>query len=136
MNWLAYSLITLVCWGFMGFVTKLAYEYFGWHQVLVVTNIVPFAASLLIYVLIRPPINIHSLGFGYALLAGVASALGMIAFYFAMEGGKTIIVVPITALYPVVTVVLAYLILREEISLVKGVGLMLALVSIVMISME
>jgi transporter family protein len=101
-----------------------------------VTNVVPFAASLLIYVLVKPSINIHSLGFGYALLAGVASALGMIGFYIAMEGGKTIIVVPITALYPVITVALAYLILREEISMVKGVGLMLALVSIVLISMD
>ena len=136
MNWLPYSLVTIVCWGFMGFITKLTYKYFSWHQIFVVTNIVPFATSLLILFLLKRSINIHSLGFGYALLAGVASALGAIAFYSALGVGNAIIVVPLTALYPVVTVILSYLILHEEISLIKGVGLMLALVAIILISVD
>jgi len=120
----------------MGFITKLTYKYFSWHQILVVTNIIPFATSLLILALLKPSINIHSPGFGYALLAGVTSALGMIAFYSALGIGKAIIVVPLTALYPVITIILSYLILHEEISLTRGVGLMLALVAIVLISMD
>ena len=136
MNWLISSLVAIVCWGFWGFFMKLASKYFNWHQVFVVTIIVTLAASLLIFVLLKPFINVRSAGFGYALLGGVAGVLALFAFYSAMGVGKAIIVVPLTALYPVITIILSYLILHEEISLIKGVGIMLASVAILLVSID
>jgi len=136
MNWLISCLVAMVCWGFWGFLMKLASEHFSWHQMFVVTNIVALAASLLIFVLLKPSINVYSPGFIYAFLAGVAGALALIAFYAALGAGKAIIVVPLTALYPVITIILSYLILNEKIALVKGVGIMLALVAILLVSID
>jgi transporter family protein len=53
-----------------------------------------------------------------------------------MGAGKASIVVPLTALYPVVTIILSYLILGERISPLKGVGTILALFTIILMSID
>jgi len=136
MNWLVSSLVAMVCWGVWGLLLKLGSEYFDWQQTFIVTSIVTLTASLLVFFWLRPSINVHSAGFGYVLSAGVLGLVALIAFYSSIGSGKAIIVVPLTALYPVVTIFLSYLVLHEEVSLVNGVGIVLALVAILFISLD
>ena len=136
MNWLVSSLVAMICWGIWGLLMKLASKYFSWYQIFIVTSIVTVIASVTIFVFFRPIVNIHSLGFAYALLAGVLGSIALVAFNYAIEVGKSIIVVPLTALYPVVTISLSYFVLHEEISLIKAVGIVLGLVAILLVSMD
>jgi len=136
MNWLVSSLVAMVCWGIWGLLLKLGSKYFDWQQTFIITSIVTLTASLLVFFWLRPSINVHSAGFGYVLSAGVLGLVALIAFYSSIGSGKAIIVVPLTALYPVVTIFLSYLVLHEEVSLVKGVGIVLALVAILLISLD
>ncbi len=136
MNWLISSLVAMVCWGVWGLLLKLASKYFNWQQTFVVTSIVTLTASLLVFFWLKPLINVGSTGFGYALAAGVLGLVALLAFYSAIGSGKAIIVVPLTALYPVVTTILSHLILREEISLTKGLGIALALVALLLVSID
>ena len=71
-----------------------------------------------------------------ALLTGVMGYLGLLCFMYAIRNGKVCIVAPLTALYPVVTLVLAMIFLREKINIVQLAGIILALVSAVLISHE
>jgi len=136
MNWLVLSIITIISWGFVGFFLKLASNYSHWPEIYIVSNLAILVASLLIYVSQRPSIGVGSSGFNYAMVAGIMMALSAISFYVAIEVGKAIIVIPLTSLYPVVTIVLSYLILHEQISLTKGVGIALALVALVLVALE
>jgi bacterial/archaeal transporter family protein len=136
MNWQIASLVALICWGIWGVFLKQATKYFGWQQILVVSSIATVAASLTVFIILRPNISVSSPGFSYSLLAGVVSAIALLAFYSALEGGKATIVVPLTALYPIVTVVLSFLILSERISPIKAVGVVLSLVAILLLSIE
>jgi transporter family protein len=136
MNWLISSLVAMVCWGLWGLLLKLASKYFNWQQTFVVTSIVTLTASLLVFLWLKPVINVGSTGFGYAMAAGVSGLVALLAFYSAIGSGKAIIVVPLTALYPVVTTILSYLVLREEISLTKGLGIVLALVALLLVSID
>jgi len=129
------SIITIIFWGFMGLFIKLAYQHTNWPQIYIITNAIVFAASLPVYISQKPTITIGSQGFNYALIAGIVSVIGTIAFYSALQEGKAIIVIPLTSLYPVITVVLSYLILHEQITLTKGLGIILALVAIVLVSL-
>jgi transporter family protein len=136
MNWLVSSLVAMACWGIWGLLMKLASKYFSWHQIFIVTSIVTVMASLTVFIFFRPAINVHSLGFSYALLAGVVGSVALVAFNYAIEAGKSIIVVPLSALYPIVTIVLSFLVLHEEITLIKAVGIALGLAAILLISMD
>ncbi len=136
MNWLVLSMVTIISWGFVGFFLKLASNYSHWPEIYIVSNLAILVASLLIYISQRPSISVGSSGFNYAMVAGIMMALSAISFYVAIEVGKAIIVIPLTSLYPVVTIVLSYLILHEQISLTKGVGIILALVALVLVALE
>jgi len=136
MNWLVLSIITIVSWGFMGLFLKIASKYVDWPQTYIIANAVVFAAALLVYISQKPSIVVGSPGFNYALIAGFVSSFANIGFYSALQAGKAIVVIPLTSLYPVITVALSYLILHEEITLTKGLGIMLALLAIVLVSIE
>jgi len=136
MNWLVSSLIAMVCWGIWGLLMKLAAKHFSWNQIFIITSIVTVIASLTVFVLFRPVVNVHSPGFSYALLAGLVGSVALVAFNYAIEAGKSIIVVPLSALYPVVTIILSFLVLHEEISLLKAVGIALGLAAILLVSID
>ena len=136
MNWVESSLIALVFWGFWGFFIKLASKYLGWTQIFIISGIVTLVTSMILFFALKPQIEIHSPGFIYALLAGCCSAIAVVAFYYALGGGKSSIVVPLTSLYPIVTIVLSYLILSERISPSKGIGVALALAAIILLSID
>jgi drug/metabolite transporter (DMT)-like permease len=59
--------------------------------------------------------------------AGVVSCLGNIAYYAALSDAKAATIVPLTALYPAVTIMLAVPLLKERITPLVGAGLVLSL---------
>ena len=77
----------------------------------------------------------HS-GIAWAFVTGILGGAGNIAFFRALQsGGKVSIVAPATALFPIVTVILAVTFLRERISKQQIIGFALALVAIYLLSM-
>jgi transporter family protein len=71
----------------------------------------------------------------WALISGILNALGAWALFAAMKsGGKASIVAPLTALYPLVVVLLVPFVLHEAITLLQGVGVVCALTAVVLLS--
>lgn len=62
----------------------------------------------------------------FGLLMGITWGLGTVFFILALEKSKLSVLVPFTALYPAITVVLALLFLGEKLSLKEVVGVALA----------
>lgn len=71
-------------------------------------------------------------GVGVALAAGMVSCLGNLPYFdlLARPGAAAAAVVPLTALYPVVTIALAGVFLRERVNAVQAGGLALSLAAI------
>ena len=67
-------------------------------------------------------------------LASVLAVVGMLSYAYALKYGKVVIVVPIRNLALLITVVLAVTILKEELSFEKVVGIVLAVISLVLLS--
>ena len=133
-NWLLLSILTMLCWGVWGLILKLASKYFQWYQVYVSASIATLLASITLLLYLKPPIDVRSLGFVYSLAAGTMGAMGAIFFYIALGRGKASIVVPITALYPVITLALSLLLLQEKITATQAVGVALAILSLILVS--
>ncbi len=74
-------------------------------------------------------------GIALGLLIGVLSAVGQLALFAAYRGGaNTSVVTVITSLYPVVTVLLAFFLLRERLNKWQFIGLLFAIASFVLFS--
>lgn len=76
-------------------------------------------------------------GLAFALTAGILSCLGNVAYYHALNlGGKAATVIPLTALYPLVTVLLALLLLRERLNAAQTSGIALSLGAIYLFNIQ
>jgi bacterial/archaeal transporter family protein len=137
-RWLALSLLTILVWGAWGVVSKLASQGVDAN-----TNQIFFTFGLLplIAIVWRSPRNARSgagrrSGLAWAFLTGILGGTGNIAFFHALVmGGKASIVSPVTALFPLVTVILAVTFLHERLGTAQKIGLALALIAIYLLSM-
>ena len=134
--WFWYAAVTLISWGVVGILQKLS------------TNFISAESSLIWlvvgFLLLEPLLYPGKVVFHYSywnimwgLLSGILNALGAWALFAAMKnGGNASVVAPVTALYPLVVIVLVPFILHESITLVQVVGISCALIAVVLLSTE
>ena len=80
-------------------------------------------------------IEASPLGITYGLIVGVLSGLGQLALFAAYRGSaNTSVVTVLTSLYPIVTVVLAVIFLRERLTRLQIAGLGFAAIALVIFS--
>ena len=117
-KWLVYAIVTFTIWGTWGFVTALA----GKAGVPALGNLVLFTIGLVpaaVVAALSPGVRVgadkrRGLLWGFA--TGVAGGLGNIAYYRAAELGKAAVVYPLTGIYPLVTLLVAWLLMRERLN--------------------
>lgn len=135
MAWFFWSLAVIAVWGTWGLVGKRALDASGWQQVYVFTVPAVAVAVAAILVIGRPGMMAMS---GHAMLlalgANACGVGGTLLFFQALSHGKASVVVPLTALYPALTVVLALLVLGEALSLKQGLGILLAVAAAVLLA--
>ena len=133
--WLLFALLALALWGVWGIFPKLATNYLSPTSVMVYEGIghIVVVVAVLAYLGFRP--EVHPKGITFAILAGLVGTLGSLVFLFALSRGKASVVVPLTAMYPVVTIGLSLWLLHEPLTLKQGAGIVLALLAILMFSL-
>lgn len=127
-------MIVLATWGIVGILQKLATNEISAESSLIWLVLGFFIVAPVFWpgrILFTYPARILF----YVLLSGALNAVGAWALLAAMKnGGKASIVVPLTALYPLVMVLVAPLVLRESITLLQGAGVACALIAIGLLS--
>ena len=87
-----------------------------------------------IYLMDIPFVPEQTIFLGYALLAGVLMAFGILTLYMAIHRGPVSAVMPVYSLNAMVTALLGIVVLNEAISIEKVAGLVLAMIAIVLLS--
>jgi len=132
--WFWPAAVVLITWGVVGLLQKLSTNYLSAESALIwlvggYFLLLPWlypGKSVLSY-------SIQSLG--YTMLSAGLNTLGAWALLAAMKaGGKASIIVPLTALYPLIVVLSAPMILKETITRLQGVGVLCALVAVFLLS--
>jgi transporter family protein len=138
-TWLLWSLLTIVLWGTWGLVSKIASAGVDayMNQLLYTAGLAPlmvFVAWTVHGEKREKKLN-RGAGVFWAFLTGILGGVGNIAFFQALvKGGKASVVAPVTALFPMVTVLLALLFLEEKLGRTQWLGLALAFAAIYMLS--
>lgn len=134
-RWFWYSILCVFCWGGWALTSK-----FGSRgvppdtmQFLFALGAMPVCIALLMarrFKLEKSPKGIF-----YAILNGVLTSVGSLAVFAAFHSnGNTALITSMTALYPMVTVLLAATVLRERFGPIQAVGLGFAAVAVVILS--
>jgi transporter family protein len=136
-SWLLFSLLTIVLWGVWGATSKVVSNELNAYanQVLFTLGLMPLMLLILRSRRLSGGTD-RRRGIFYAFLTGILGGTGNIAFFKSFTaGGQASVVVPLTAMSPLVTVLMALLLLRERLSRSQKVGLVLALAAIYLLSL-
>jgi bacterial/archaeal transporter family protein len=135
-RWFWYSMVCVLCWGGWALLSKLGSRDIPPEamQFLFTIGTLPICIALL--AARRFKMEKSPKGISYGVLNGVLSAVGGLALFAAYHtNGNTSLITAASALYPMVTVILAVLILRERFRVIQAVGLAFAAIAIVIFSL-
>lgn len=132
--WIYFSIAAALFWGVWGVVAKFISE-----------DVNPYANHVLftIGMLFTLPLVVGKIrketpnqkGIGWGLVSGVLAVTGNVAVFQAFtSGGLAAIVIPLTNLYPLVTIVIALLVFKEKLNWLNGLGILLAIPAVIMLS--
>jgi transporter family protein len=135
--WLGFAIAALVLWGVTGVTQKLStnrissersFLWFCWAMV---------ALSAAVLVVARPHWGLGTLVLSCSVAGGALNGLGAWTSFRALEsGGKASIVIPIISLYPLLTVLLAVLLLGERLTWMQTAGAITAIAAAILLSVE
>ena len=132
--WLWFAILGMFWWGLWGFLSKVGSVSAGplQMQILFTLGMLPVAVGMLLQM--RWKVDRNRGGIAYGILSGVVTGLGTLGYYAALREQDASVVTPVTGLFPVLTVGLAFVVLRERLNKVQMGGMLLALISIVILS--
>ncbi len=129
-RWAGYALLCILCWGIWGILSKVGSDRMDPMQMQVLFTVGMLPPVLLALIRLRFKVETDRSGALYGILNGVFTGVGLLAFYAAMAKGKASVVGPVTALFPLLTVLLALLVLKERMNGIQSTGVLLALAAI------
>lgn len=132
--WVLPAILCLVAWGCSRFLPKLATRYIDPQSAFIYEVSGEMLVALVMLVAIGFKPMFHAKGVSLAMLAGVLGGIGVYAYLLAAQRGNVSQLVTLTALYPVVTVMLGYFLLDEAISIRQGIGMVLALIAVILVA--
>ena len=132
--WFMPAVMALVLWGVWGVFQKLATQHMPPRNVYLVSALGAISVVAGLLFTSRFPLSLDAEGTLFAVLAGICSALGGLLFLHAVSRGEASVVITFTALYPVVSIALSVALFRETITLKQGIGIVLALFSMVLLA--
>jgi bacterial/archaeal transporter family protein len=125
-GWLLYSLLALVLWGLWGLFSKIAAINIPSWAIFFVEIWVYLGMGGLIWWILRTPVTWTATGAAAAVASGLTGGFALFFFLKALASGPATVVVPLTSLYPVITVLLSIIFLHEGLSLRHLTGIILA----------
>lgn len=126
----------IIFWGLWGFFSKLAVSKIGFQAGLYYSiTLFAFIATYLFITSQLLPLKTDSNGIFFALFAGISGGIASILLYFLLKENPAGLVIAITALYPVVTLILSMFFLKETLTVQQTVGFILALVALVLMNL-
>ena len=133
-SWFVPAVTALLLWGAWGLFQKLATNQMPPRNVYLAGAGGALTVVLLMLATSEFPLQVNTRGILFAVLAGGCSSLGGLLFLHAVSKGKASVVIPFTALYPLITIILSFTILKEKITAQQGIGIVLALISMVLLA--
>jgi len=124
------SIIVIFLWGIWAFLFKIGVEDIGIKQALIWNNGMAILMSIMIVLFLIPqtPLKIGKGAF-YVMLATAFGITGSIIWYIALEKERASLIVSFTALYPLITVILSAIFLKEKLSILNWLGIAFALIA-------
>ncbi len=130
------ALLSFISWGLGSFIAKLATNRIGERAVF--WDLIGYFPAVIIYSLLvyktKTIFSGDKLGIILAIISGAVGSFGLIYFYVLITKKEASVVVPLLALYPAPTTILAIIFLKESVTITKVIGIIMAMTAVFLLS--
>jgi transporter family protein len=135
MLWLAPTVGYIVTVGAIGVVAKVALRYSSWPSMVIWATAAYMLVSIVLLVSGAATLRLDR-GGAFGFLAGGLAVAALICLYVALQFGPASRIVPISSIYPAITVLLASFFLREHITTIQAAGVCVIVIGAILVTME
>lgn len=132
-DWLIYALICSLLYGLWGFFGNLATKYVDYQTAFVYEAI---GATLMTFFILVQTKNFSFQGdvrgILFAMLVGICGTVASLVFFIALSKGEVANVVSVTSIYPLITIVLSSIFLKEAITFPQMLAVLLAIIAVIL----
>jgi transporter family protein len=135
-KWFLYSMAAVLSWTCWAFSAKFGSEQLPPNAEQFLAAFGFLLVGLVLLIAMRFRLDLNRRGVGYGVAAGVLLAVGSIALFAAYRtGANTAVITTATGLYPMVTILLAIVFLKERLTRLQLVGVLFAIAAMVIFSL-
>lgn len=135
-SWYFPSLIALCLYGAWGYWGTRASAFINPLSITFYSSIGVLISGIIALILLGFKPDFSTKGSMYGLLNGMASGIACIFFILALRNGPTMPVVLVTSMYPMITLMLCMIFLKDGLTLKQGIGMICAIVALILFAME
>jgi len=132
-QWLLPTFGAFVLWGLWSFIPKITTKYISPKSAILFEVIGGILVAIIVLFSLKFKPDIHPKGVLLAITTGILGFTGALCFLYAASKGPISLIAVLSALYPVIAIVLAMIFLNESISIKQGLGIVLGLVAMILI---
>jgi transporter family protein len=129
-QWLLPTLGTIFFWGIWGFLPKIVVKHISPNSAIVYETFSSFLVSFIVFLSLGYNFQNDYKGVFFAVLTGLFGAAGAFCFLKAVSCGSVMIIAPLSALYPIVSCILAVVLLHETLTIKQCIAVLFSLLSI------
>lgn len=135
-SWYYPSLMALLLYGAWGYWGTRASSFINPLSITFYSSIGVLISGIIALILLDFKLDLHAKGSIYGLLNGLASGIACIFFILALRNGPTMPVVLVTSMYPMITLMLCMIFLKQGITLKQGLGMGFAIIALILFATE
>lgn len=136
-SWFFYAVVTTLTWGLWGALIEVP-QNAGFPPTLgyIIWSLTMIPCALIALYLVNWSIEKDLRSILLGLTIGVLGAGGQLMLFEALREGPAYIIFPFVSLYPILTILLSVLFLKEKTSVIKWIGIAIAMVAIFFLSYQ
>lgn len=115
-RWLWFAVGALVTWGFWAFLPKLALKSMQPHSVIFYEALGNLLIAVPVLIYLRGRVMWHRRSVPIAAVLSIMTVSAFMMYFFALKNGPVATIVTLTALYPVIAVLIARVFLGEKLN--------------------
>ncbi|HLD18399.1 MAG TPA: EamA family transporter [Candidatus Nanoarchaeia archaeon] len=126
-----FAIGSLICWGTADYVQKLIFGKINVKQLLFWSAPLNIIITAAFFPFFWEPTSFPLSSIIFAIVTGILNGLGLIFFLTALSKDKLSLVTSIGSAYPVITIILGIIILRENLSSIEGIGIAIVMIGVI-----
>lgn len=134
-RWLVWAILSLVFWGLWAIPSKVAMEQIGESDYILIDGITMVLTWVPLWLIMdKGRMNRSLKKLSYSGTAGTLASVGTVCLFLAISNGQVSLVTPLTSIYPLFTVLLARILLKEKLEWLQYLAIAAGVFGVIVLS--